>query len=150
MNKRLGKHYVNPTAEIKNINIENKDFRICKLPADLALRLSIRLGTTVAPLIPLLGKEQNILEALPKLNIDDEKLSDLVIDVCQMCQTFDKTINRDRMIEFDRNDIIGIKMPFLLAFEFLKFNFENFFADSPLAQKVAEKAGGINLGEMMK
>lgn len=141
-NSRLERHYVNHTADKRSVEVEGKTFTIVKLPADLALRLSVRVGTTVAPIIPLLGKDVNITDALPKLNLDDEKLSDFVIDVVEMCQI------ENRMVRFD-GDIEGLAMPFKLAFEFLKFNFESFFANSPLAKKAEEAVGGINLGEMM-
>ena len=141
MNNRLQKHYLNHTAELKMVEVEGKRFTICKLPADLALRLSIRVGTTIAPIIPLLGKNINLMEALPKLDLDDKKLSDFVIDLVEMCQI------DNRMVSFVQ-DMEGLKMPFMLAFEFLKFNFDSFFANSPLAKKVQEE--GINLQEMMQ
>jgi len=145
---RLLKHYVNPTAEIKTVTVEGKEFTICKLPADLSVRLTFKLGLTIAPIMALLGEDINILEELPKLKIDDEKLSDVVISVVEMCQVVDAVTSRSRMVSFMENDIDDFKVALLLAFEFLKFNFDSFFANSPLAKKVQEE--GINLQEMMQ
>jgi len=148
-NPRLLKHYVNPMTYTEVITVEDKNFTICKLPADLAIRLSVRVATTVAPIIPLLGKEKDLMKEIPNLNLDHEKLSDFILDVVCMCQVVDKDTGMPRMVSFDKNDIYGLKMPFLLGFEFLKLNFESFFADSPLAKKVVETAEGINLEKMM-
>jgi len=147
---RLLKHYLNPAVESKTIIVEGKEFQICKLPADLALRLQIRIATTLAPLIAGFGKDMNVGELISSINLDDEKVSDLIIDVVGMCQVYDPILKKNRMVDFNMNDITTLKMPYLLAFEFLKYNFETFFLDNPIGQKMAEKAGGINLQEMMK
>jgi hypothetical protein len=143
----MDKLYIN-TSRVKKVNIDGVDFVVAKLYAFDGMRLFNRVATNLKPLVSLLNgkKEGENLDfsKLAELNIDDEKISYLIKEIVEMCQI------GGRMVIFDM-DMTTFKMPYLLAFEFLKHNYNDFLGNSPLLKAVEEKMGqGMDLTEMKK
>jgi len=134
--------YTQPTANIKDVEVEGKSFTIIKLPAFDSMKLSHKIAKVASPLLSVFNKKDEELD-LSKIDFDDEKLSNLIREIVEMCQT------ENRMVLFN-NDITSLKMPYLLVWEFLKFNYADFFQNSPLMEKVQKATEGLDLSKMNK
>lgn len=139
MNLQL--HYQQPTTQTKIVEVSGKSFTICKLPATEAVKMTMKLVKIGTPIISLFSKKESV--ELSDINFDDEEVSNMLIKIVGMCQI------DGRMVLFD-NDMTSFEMPFLLAFEFLKYNFSDFFQSSPLFKTASEKLNGLDLSKMKK
>jgi len=138
MNKNILKYYFNQNLPQTTVKIEGVEFGIVKLPVSQSSRVLNRTAKIALPLLGVLDKDEMDFSSI--MSLDDELLSKHIIDLCQMCKIGDRLVIVD-------NDIGSLKMLYLLAWEFLKFNYQDFLQGNPLAKKV-QKATGINLNSM--
>lgn len=143
---KLQQYYVGGGKETKEVTVAGINFKIIKLPAFDAVKLQMKMAKMAVPFLKTVKMENKKLDFdLKDFDFDDEKTAVFLKEVVEMAQT------QGRMVLFDE-DMSSFEMPFLLAFEFLKFNFSDFFTNSPLFKKVVEattEVDGLNLKEMM-
>jgi hypothetical protein len=133
-------HYANPTAIIERVEVLGITYTIAKLPAFEGMKLFHKVMKVASPLVSVFldtKKEFNIA----KLDFDDEALSDVIKKIVEMCQ------KDGNMIIFDM-DMKDLKTPYLLAFEFLKFNYSDFLQNSPKLKEAVAKVDGLDLSKM--
>ena len=142
------RHYSNPALPKTTVEIEGTTFEIVKFPVSISLGIFNKSVTTLAPLGDAFGfggknKKEVEINFSKIAEINDEKVTKQIIELCQMC----KNANDDRMVIFDV-DMKSLKMPYLLAFEFLKWNFEDFLLGNLKLAGLAKAVTGIDLGKM--
>jgi len=148
-------YYAEHQERVEPVEIANKNFKIVKLPAFDAMKLLHKVVKLSTPLLAVLsrvnvkkdkeGKFDVDFSKLDfaELDFDDDLLSELIKKVVEMCQI------DGRMILFDM-DMTDLKMPYQLAFAFLKLNYADFFLDSLMMKKVVKSAEGLDLNKLKK
>jgi len=138
--QKVQRWYVNDALEKTEVTIEDEVFTISKMPVFDGLKVFNRTAKLLSPLIGLMGEKEK-LDFSVLAEIDDDSVTEHIKVLCEFCQ---KDGNK---VVFD-SDMKNYKMPYLLAFEFAKWNFSDFLTSNPKLQKVAEKAMGIDLEKM--
>ena len=140
--KRAARWYVNDTLEKITVTVDSLSFTISKMPVFDGMKVFNKTAKLLSPLIGLV-KEKGELDFSALAQIDDDRVTDHIKVLCELCQTDGK------MVVFD-TDMKNYKMPYLLAFEFIKWNFADFLTSNPSLKKVTEKAMGVDLEKMKK
>ena len=137
---KVARWYVNDALEKKEVTVEGQAFTITKMPVFDGMKVFNKTAKLLSPLIGLMGDKKK-LDFSVLAELDDESVTDHIKVLCELCQ------KEGEMVMFD-TDMKNYKMPYLLAFEFGKWNFSDFLTSNPKLQKVAETAMGIDLEKM--
>jgi len=137
---KVERWYVNDALEKKEVTVEGQAFTLTKMPVFDGMKVFNKTAKLLSPLIGLMGDKKK-LDFSVLAELDDESVTDHIRVLCELCQ------KEGEMVMFD-TDMKNYKMPYLLAFEFAKWNFSDFLTSNPKLQKVAETAMGIDLEKM--
>lgn len=140
--KKVQRWYVNDSLDKQDVVIDDVEFTITKMPVFDGMKVFNRTVKLLSPLVGLIGEGKK-LDFSVLSEIDDEGVTEHIKVLCEMCQ------KEAELVIFD-TDMKNYKMPYLLAFEFVKWNFSDFLTSNPNLQKVAEKMTGIDLEQMKK
>ena len=138
--KRVKRWYVNDSLDKTTVSVDGVSFSITKMPVFDGMKVFNRTAKLLSPLIGLIGDKEK-LDFSVLTEIDDDGVTEHIKVLCELCQ------KDGEMVVFD-SDIKNHKMPYLLAFEFVKWNFSDFLTSNPKLKEVAEKTMGIDLEKM--
>jgi hypothetical protein len=138
--KKVKRWYVNDSLDKQEVTVDGVEFTITKMPVFDGMKVFNRTAKLLSPLIGMMGDTKK-LDFSVLSEIDDDGVTEHIKVLCELCQ------KEGEMVVFDA-DMKNYKMPYLLAFEFAKWNFSDFLTSNPKLQKVAEAAMGIDLEKM--
>jgi hypothetical protein len=138
--KKVKRWYVNDSLEKNEVTVDGVNFSMTKMPVFDGMKVFNRTAKLLSPLIGMMGDKKK-LDFSVLSEIDDDGVTEHIKVLCELCQ------KDGEMVIFDV-DMKNYKMPYLLAFEFAKWNFSDFLTSNPKLQKVAETAMGIDLEKM--